>query len=77
MFPSATNIGSRPTFGEGKQMVETHLLNYEGNLYGKDIRIEFVQKLRDEQRFPSSEELKAQIETDVREVQALLAKDLK
>jgi len=77
VFPSATNIGSRPTFGEGKQMVETHLLNYEGNLYGKDIRIEFVQKLRDEQRFPSSEELKAQIETDVREVQALLAKDLK
>lgn len=76
-FPSATNIGSRPTFGEGKQMVETHLLNYEGSLYGKEIRIDFVQKLRDEQRFPSSEELKAQIEKDVRKVQALLAKDSK
>ena len=76
-FPSATNIGIRPTFGEGERMVETHLLNYQGNLYGKEIRVEFVQKLRDEQRFSSSEELKAQIEKDVREVEAILAKDWK
>jgi len=76
-FPSATNIGIRPTFGEGEKTVETHLLNYKGDLYGKDIRLEFVQKLRDEQRFPSSEELKVQIEKDVREVEAILAKDLK
>jgi riboflavin kinase/FMN adenylyltransferase len=76
-FPSATNIGIRPTFGEGKKMVETHLLNYKGDLYGKEISVEFVQKLRDEQRFPSSEELKIQIEKDVRKAEALLAKDLK
>jgi len=76
-FPSATNIGIRPTFGEGEKTVETHLLNYKDDLYGKDIRVEFVQKLRDEQRFPSSEELKVQIEKDVREVEAILAKDLR
>jgi riboflavin kinase/FMN adenylyltransferase len=76
-FRSATNIGVRPTFGEGGKTVETHLLNYKGDLYGKDMRLEFVQKLRDEQRFPSSEELKAQIEKDIREVEAVLAKDLK
>jgi riboflavin kinase/FMN adenylyltransferase len=76
-FPSATNIGMRPTFGEGEKTVETHLLNYKGDLYGKDIRVEFVQKLRDEQRFPSPEELKTQIKKDVREVEAILAKDLK
>jgi len=76
-FPSATNIGIRPTFGEGEKTVETHLLNYKGDLYDKEIRVEFVQKLRDEQRFPSSEELKVQIEKDVREVEAILAKDLK
>jgi riboflavin kinase/FMN adenylyltransferase len=76
-FPSATNIGIRPTFGEGEKAVETHLLNYKGDLYGKDMRLEFVQKLRGEQRFPSSEELKAQIEKDVREVETILAKDLK
>jgi riboflavin kinase/FMN adenylyltransferase len=74
-FLSATNIGTRPTFGKGKRMLETHLLDYEGNLYGKEIRVEFVQKLRDEQRFLSSEELKTQIEKDVRTVKALLAKD--
>jgi riboflavin kinase/FMN adenylyltransferase len=56
-------------------MLETHLLDYEGHLYGKEIRVEFVQKLRDEQRFLSSEELKTQIEKDVRTVKALLAKD--
>jgi riboflavin kinase/FMN adenylyltransferase len=76
-FPSATNVGTRPTFGEGEKTVETHLLNYAGDLYHKEIRVEFVQKLRDEQRFPSSEELKAQIEKDVREAEIVLAKELK
>jgi riboflavin kinase/FMN adenylyltransferase len=76
-FPSATNIGIRPTFGKGEKTVETHLLNYKGDLYGKDMRLEFVQKLRDEQRFSSPEELKIQIEKDVQEVEAILAKDLK
>jgi riboflavin kinase/FMN adenylyltransferase len=76
-FPSATNIGIRPTFGEGGKTVETHLLNYKGDLYDKDMKLEFMQKLRDEQRFPSPEELKVQIEKDVRAVEAILAKDLK
>jgi riboflavin kinase/FMN adenylyltransferase len=76
-FPSATNIGIRPTFGKGEKTVETHLLNYKGDLYDKDMKVEFVQKLRDEQRFPSPEELKIQIGKDVREVEAILAKDLK
>ena len=71
-FHSATNIGTRPTFGEGKKTVETHLLNYKGDLYSKEIRVEFVQKLRDEQRFPSSEELKTQIEQDIQEIDAIL-----
>jgi riboflavin kinase / FMN adenylyltransferase len=76
-FPSATNIGTRPTFGEAKRMVEAHLLNYKGNLYGKEIRVEFVRKLRDERRFGSTEELKMQIERDVREIEALLAEGLR
>ena len=76
-FPSATNIGIRPTFGKGEKTVETHLLNYKGDLYGKEMRVEFVQKLRDEQRFSSPEELRTQIEKDIREVETLLVKDLK
>jgi riboflavin kinase/FMN adenylyltransferase len=76
-FPSATNIGIRPTFGEGGKTVETHLIQYKGDLYGKEISVEFVQKLRDEQSFPSPEELRIQIEKDVREAETVLAKDLK
>jgi riboflavin kinase/FMN adenylyltransferase len=71
-FHSATNIGTRPTFGGGEKTVETYLLNYRGDLYSKEVRVEFVQKLRDEQRFPSSKELKAQIKQDVREIDAIL-----
>jgi riboflavin kinase/FMN adenylyltransferase len=76
-FPSATNIGTHPTFGEGERMVETHLIQYKGDLYGKEIRVQFVQKLRDEQRFASVEELKKQIGKDIREAEIALAKELK
>ena len=74
-FRSATNIGTRPTFGEGKRTVETHLLGFKGDLYDREIRVEFVQKVRDELRFPSAEELKVQMTEDVREVETILARD--
>jgi riboflavin kinase/FMN adenylyltransferase len=76
-FPSATNVGTRPTFGDGERMVETYLLNYRGDLYGRQVRVEFVRKLRDEQRFPSAEELIVQMTKDVQEVDAILADDLR
>jgi riboflavin kinase/FMN adenylyltransferase len=72
-FVAATNVGTHPTFGNSEKQVETHLLNYEGDLYGKEIRVEFVQKLRDEQRFASPEELKAQMRKDVQETETILA----
>lgn len=75
-FPSATNIGVRPTFGEGKKLVETHVIDYTGDLYDKRIRVEFVQKLRDEQHFASVEALKAQIGRDVEEAKIILAREL-
>lgn len=70
---SATNIGTRPSFGESEKTVETHLLNYQGDLYNKEIGIEFIQKLRDERYFSSPEELKSQIRKDIQEVMAILA----
>jgi len=76
-FSSATNVGTRPTFGEGERMVETYLLDYDGDLYGKKITIEFVRKVRDERRFPSAEQLIVQMRKDVREVTAILTKTLK
>ncbi len=70
-FASATNIGICPTFESGKRTVETHLLAYEGNLYGKELQIKFMRKLRDEKRFASSKQLKAQIKKDVEKVRTI------
>ncbi len=75
-FASATNIGIRPTFESGKKTVETHLLDYEGNLYGKELQVKFIHKLRDEQRFASSKELEAQIKRDVEKVK-IITRELK
>jgi len=62
-----TNIGVRPTFAEDHALtlVETHLLDYEGDLYGQVLRLTFVDRLRDEQRFSGSEALIRQIERDI------------
>lgn len=64
---SVTNIGIRPTFGEETEpSVETFVLNWSGDLYGDVIRVRFLYRLRDEKKFASLEELKQQIQTDVR-----------
>lgn len=63
---SVTNIGTRPTFEKGAEAsVETFVINWTGDLYGDVVRIRFLHRLRDERKFTSVDELKAQIETDV------------
>ncbi len=59
------NIGTRPTFGTGGEHCEVHILDFEGDLYGQSIQVEFVERIRDEKRFPSIEALKDQITKDV------------
>jgi riboflavin kinase/FMN adenylyltransferase len=76
-FSSATNIGVRPTFGGTRKTVETHLLDYRGDLYDKEIMVEFVQKLRDERHFSSPEELQAQIKRDIEQAKVILAEELR
>ncbi|HJX69899.1 MAG TPA: bifunctional riboflavin kinase/FAD synthetase [Dehalococcoidia bacterium] len=73
-YPSVTNIGFRPTFGEGERTVEVYLLDFEGRLYGKELKIELLERLRDERRFPNPEELKAQISRDVEQAREILEK---
>ena len=59
------NVGNRPTVGKGNERtIETHILNFDEQIYGLDIGIEFVSRIRDERRFSSMEELKTQIESD-------------
>jgi len=62
--PSVTSIGIRPTFGRHEVMVETHLLDFSGDLYGAPVRLTFLRKLRDECRFSGPEALRAQIGLD-------------
>jgi riboflavin kinase/FMN adenylyltransferase len=69
-----TNVGVRPTFGETEPSVETHLLGYSGNLYGRRIRLTFVLRLRDERRFPDVDALRAQIEADQRRAERLFSR---
>ena len=63
---SATNIGVRPTFGDAlAPSVETHVIDWSGDLYGDVLRVRFLHRLRDEKKFASVHELKSQIARDV------------
>jgi riboflavin kinase/FMN adenylyltransferase len=65
-YKAACNIGVRPSFDDGdKANLEAHILNYDGDLYGKELRIEFYDYIREEIRFDNFEELKEQINKDI------------
>lgn len=73
--PAVANIGFRPTLSEAapaSARVEVHLLDFDGDLYGEFLEVEFVARLRDEQRFAGPAELAAQIERDVAAARILL-----
>ena len=73
-YPSVTNVGERPTFGQGEQTIEVYLFDFVGELYGRELRIELVGRLREERHFSTPEELKAQITSDVEEARAILGR---
>ena len=70
---AVTNIGRNPTFAGAALTVESFLLDAGGDLYGRRLRLEFVERLRDERRFSSPDELKAQIARDVSQARRLLS----
>lgn len=63
-FFGMANVGTRPTLGEGELRLEVHLFGFSGDLYGEEVRVEFLKKIRDERRFASLEELRAQLSED-------------
>src|SRR5581483_8010813 len=72
--PAAVNVGVRPTFETGRGLlVEAYLLDFDGDLYGKRLRIAFIARLRGERRFPSVEDLVAQMRRDAEEARRLCA----
>ena len=68
MYHGVTNVGTRPTVTDGDAVsVETFLLGFDGDLYGQEIRIEFCRRLRGEKKFASLEELRQEIQHNIRE----------
>jgi riboflavin kinase/FMN adenylyltransferase len=65
-WPAAISLGPNPTFDEAGLKVEVHLIGYEGDLYGRNIEVDFLARLRDIERFDSVDRLIAQMESDVR-----------
>jgi riboflavin kinase / FMN adenylyltransferase len=73
-IPAAVNVGVRPTFETGRGvLIETYLIDYEGDLYGTELRVAFVERLRGEKRFASVEELIAQMRLDVEDAKRVCA----
>ena len=71
---AVTNIGFRPTFEDELEgpVIEVHILDFEGELYGQEVKIEFIDRLRDEIRFSGPEALLEQIELDIKHARRLL-----
>lgn len=72
LYQSITNIGYRPTFGDDSLLIESHIFDFDGDLYGKELKLNFVKRLRDEKRFDGVDALVSQIKIDVLEVREIL-----
>jgi len=73
--PAVTNIGVRPSFDGAERTVETHLLGFRDDLYQRELKVEFVERLRPEKRFESLDQLVAQIGADTEKARVLLSQE--
>lgn len=72
-LPAAVNVGVRPTFRTGRgELIEAYLIGFDGDLYGKELRLRFLERLRGERRFESPDALVDQMHRDVQEARALV-----
>src|SRR5581483_545891 len=71
-MPAVASLGVRPTVNGKEPLLEAHLFDFDGDLYGKRIEVEFVQKLRDEEKFDSLDAMVEQIDRDARAARRIL-----
>jgi riboflavin kinase / FMN adenylyltransferase len=71
-YAAAGYVGPRPTFGGGEPVLEAYLLDFEGDLYGEEVEVEFIEKLRHDKTFADGEALAAQMKHDCAQVRSLL-----
>jgi riboflavin kinase/FMN adenylyltransferase len=74
VYPSVANVGTRPTFGEEQPLIEVHLLDFGGDLYGQQLAFDFVERVRTIRRFESVDALRAQIADDIAGARVCLAR---
>ena len=67
-YAAMTNVGVRPSVDGSKRLLETHLFGFSGSLYGLKLRVELHEKIRDEKKFSSVEELRKQIASDAEKI---------
>jgi len=72
--PAVAYVGSRPTVDDGERMVETHLLAFEGDLYGQTLATDLVERIRPDARFDSLEDLIAQMQIDKAQAREVLTR---
>ena len=72
-YSAMTNVGVRPSVDGTKRLLETHLFGFEGSLYDSKLRVELLEKIRDEKKFSSVEELQEQISKDSTRIKEILA----
>jgi len=72
-WPGVASLGTRPTLGGGELLLETHLFDFSGDLYGRYLEVDFVAQLREELKFPDLDTLLARMHEDAREARRLLA----
>jgi riboflavin kinase/FMN adenylyltransferase len=72
-FAGVANLGTRPTVGGMRTLLEVHLFDFKGEIYGRQVHVDFLLKLREERRFDSFDELKAQIQRDAEQARAYFA----
>lgn len=75
-YSSVTNIGIRPTIGSSEKRSETNIIGYDGDLYGKNIEVALVKKIRGEKQFSSLDELSRQIASDRETALEIISKDV-
>lgn len=72
-YAAAVNLGPNPTFGEKRRKIEAHLLDFDGDLYGESLELEFVSRLRDTVTFPDAEMLTRQLKQDVEQTRGVVS----
>lgn len=70
---AAAYLGTRPTFDDGMPVLEVFLLDFDGDLYGHHLEVEFIDFIREDRKFDTAEELVGQMDVDVRKIRAVLA----